>query len=64
MRETAINVAVAACLCACEVFLLSLGWNLSRSLFDQREMTITQAVGAILVLKIVSVHIYPRPKSC
>jgi len=59
MRESAINVATAASLCACEVFLLSFGWNLSRGAFAQPELSILQAAGVLIVMKIVSSHVRP-----
>lgn len=55
MREFATNATIAVSCIAIEVFLLSIGWNLSRTLFPAApEMHLGEAAGAFLVLKIAA----------
>ena len=60
MREFIIGGIVAVCCLAIEVFLLSIGWNLSRTLFPGvPEMHLSEACGAFVVLKIAGLQFRP-----
>lgn len=63
MREFAINATIAVSCLAIEVFILSIGWNLSRTLFPGvPEMHLGEACGAFLFLKVAGLQFRPPVK--
>lgn len=63
MRDFVIGTLVTvSCLCL-EVFLLSIGWNLSRTLFPGvPEMHLGEAAGLFLFLKVAGLQFRPPVK--
>jgi hypothetical protein len=60
MREFVVSSLVTVCCLALEVFLLSIGWNLSRTLFaGVPEMHLSEAVGLFVFFKIVGLQFRP-----